>query len=98
MIIKKFEGKTEGDALEKAKKELGNNVVIMNVKKNKKKGFFGFFSSGTVEITVALEEEEVLLSPKTLTVHEKVEREVPVKSQPLPLDTSIIIPETIPDQ
>ena len=53
MIIKKFEGKTEGDALEKAKKELGNNVVIMNVKKNKKKGFLGFFSSGTVEITVA---------------------------------------------
>ncbi len=97
MIIKKFEGKTEGDALEKAKKELGNNVVIMNVKKNKKKGFLGFFSSGTVEITVALEEEEVLLTPKPLSALEKVEREAPAKAQSLPLDTSIIIPETIPE-
>ena len=32
MIIKKFQGKTEADATEQAKKELGSNVVIMNVK------------------------------------------------------------------
>ena len=38
MIIKKFQGKTEADATEQAKKELGVNVVIMNVKTIKRKG------------------------------------------------------------
>ena len=32
MIIKKFQGKTEAQAVESAKKELGSNVVIMNVR------------------------------------------------------------------
>ena len=42
MIIKKFQGKTEADATEQAKKELGPNVVIMNVKNVKRKGLFPF--------------------------------------------------------
>lgn len=57
MIIKKFVGKTEDEAVINAKKELGNNIVIMNVKETKKKGFFAFFKPATVEVTVALEEE-----------------------------------------
>lgn len=57
MIIKKFIGKTENDAVEAAKKELGDGVVIMNVKAIKKKGFFSFFQKNQVEVTVALEEE-----------------------------------------
>ena len=32
MIIKKFTGKTEAEATEAAKKELGNGLVIMNVR------------------------------------------------------------------
>ncbi|MCR5654335.1 MAG: flagellar biosynthesis protein FlhF [Lachnospiraceae bacterium] len=57
MIIKKFEGKTEGEALEAAKKELGAAVVIMNVREVKSKGILGFFRGRKVEVTVALEEE-----------------------------------------
>ena len=38
MIIKKFTGKTEAEATEAAKKELGNGLVIMNVREVKKKG------------------------------------------------------------
>ena len=37
MIIKRFQAKTEQEAVENAKKELGPGVVIMNVK-NVKKG------------------------------------------------------------
>ena len=55
MIIKKFTSKTESEAI--AKKELGPNVVVMNVRQLKKKGFFGMFGSSQVEVTVALEEE-----------------------------------------
>lgn len=57
MIIKKFQGKTEQDAVEAAKKELGNGVVVMNVKELNKKGFFTLFKRKMVEVTVALEEE-----------------------------------------
>ncbi|MBD5519689.1 MAG: flagellar biosynthesis protein FlhF [Lachnospiraceae bacterium] len=57
MIIKKFVGKTEAEAVETAKKELGTNVVVMNVKNVKKKGLFDILKPQMVEVTVALEEE-----------------------------------------
>ena len=57
MIIKKFVGKTEEEALEAARKELGNGVVTMNVKTVKKKGLAGLWGSKQVEVTVALEED-----------------------------------------
>lgn len=42
MIIKKFTGKTEAEATEAARKELGSGVVIMSVRQIKPKGaFFG---------------------------------------------------------
>ena len=64
MIIKKFQGKTEAEAVASAKKELGSNVVIMNVKNMKKKGLFSFLRRQVVEVTVALEEEtERMVSP-----------------------------------
>ena len=63
MIIKKFQGKTENDAIEAAKKELGNGVVVMNVKEVKKKGFFSFLKSKSIEVTVALEEEPDRILP-----------------------------------
>lgn len=57
MIIKKFQGKTEEEAIESAKKELGNAIVIMNVRNVKQKGLFRFFGAQRKEVTVALEEE-----------------------------------------
>ncbi len=57
MIIKKFTAKTENEAIANAKKELGEGVVVMNVKDIKPKGLFAFLRPHTVEVTVALEEE-----------------------------------------
>ena len=57
MIIKKFTGKTEAEATEAAKKELGSTLVIMNVREVKKKGLFAFLLPKQIEITAALEEE-----------------------------------------
>lgn len=75
MIIKKYTGKTEAEATESAKKELGNAVVIMNVKEVKPKGFFAGLRGKMVEITVALEEEQEKYSPirKESTPVRKVE-------------------------
>ena len=57
MIIKKFTGKTEAEATEAAKKELGSTLVIMNVRELKRKGLFAFLLPKQIEVTAALEEE-----------------------------------------
>lgn len=58
MIIKKFQGKTETEAILAAKDEMGNNAVVMNIKKIKPKGFAKIFKKDLVEITAALEERD----------------------------------------
>lgn len=63
MIIKKYTAKTEKEAIEAAKKELGENVVIMNVKNTRKKGIMGLLGATVVEVTVALEEESERSNP-----------------------------------
>lgn len=57
MIIKKYQGKTEADAKEKAEKEMGTGIFVMNVKTVKQKGIMKLFKAPFVEITVAMEEE-----------------------------------------
>ena len=86
MIIKKFQGKTEADATEQAKKELGPNVVIMNVKNVKKKGFLGFMKRSITEVTAAVEEENERISYTKKEETVPVEESVPVpvnKAQPI---------------
>lgn len=58
MMIKKFQAKTEADAIEIAKKELGDGIVIMNVRKIKRKGILALVRPQLTEVTVALEEEQ----------------------------------------
>lgn len=62
MIIKKFLGRTEEEAVEAARKELGSGVVIMNVKEVKRKGLAAIFRPKQTEVTAALEEERDALS------------------------------------
>ena len=57
MIIKKFQGRTKEEALESARRELGANIVEMNVKAWKAKGIMGLFKGTRFEVTVAREEE-----------------------------------------
>ena len=51
MTINKFQGRTEEEAIEKAKQEFGENAVIMNVKEVKPKGVFRAFKNSTYEVT-----------------------------------------------
>ena len=52
MIIKKYTGKTEAEATEAAKKELGSGLVIMNVRevKNVIEGAFNIVSSRVIQV------------------------------------------------
>ncbi|MCM1159985.1 MAG: flagellar biosynthesis protein FlhF [Roseburia sp.] len=91
MIIKKFLGKTEEEAVENAKKELGTGIVIMNVKNVKKKGFFSLFQREKVEVTVALEEEgeKPKVQPKQQPVQEAVAKQAPKPAQAAPAEGAI---------
>ncbi|MBR6771666.1 MAG: flagellar biosynthesis protein FlhF [Lachnospiraceae bacterium] len=84
MIIKKFQGKTESEAVEAAKKELGNNLVIMNSKSTKRKGMFGFLLPEIFEVTVALEEE----SDKNIQVKPESGRDSGSPAAVIPLASS----------
>lgn len=78
MIIKKFQGKNELEAIEAAKKEMGNNIVTMNVRSVKRKGILRFFLSDLIEVTVALEEEREKYTPIR-----KEEKREPVPAAPV---------------
>lgn len=87
MIIKKFQGKTEAEAVETAKKELGNNVVIMNVRSVKSKGIFSFLKPQLTEVTVALEEET---EQRIIPVKREEIKRAEIKKEEVKPDSSVI--------
>ena len=81
MIIKKFQGKTEVEATDLARAELGQNVVVMNVKTLKNKGLFRLFKPTLVEVTVALEDEPDKIPVKN-TVSNPIQNAQIIKDSP----------------
>lgn len=74
MTINKFQGKTEEEALEKAKSEMGQGIVIMNVKVVKPKGLFGFLKTPYYEVTAAMEDkEQVMTAPPEARIHRSID-------------------------
>ena len=57
MLIKKFQGATEQEALQLAKQELGKDVIITHIKSIKPRGIYRLFKKPLVEITAAVDEE-----------------------------------------
>ncbi|MCR4649132.1 MAG: flagellar biosynthesis protein FlhF [Lachnospiraceae bacterium] len=79
MIIKKYQAKTENEAMNLAKAELGESCVSLNVKQVKQKGIKKLFKAPYVEVTVALEEEsetnyESLIKP--ININSQGERNI----------------------
>lgn len=76
MTINKFQGKTEDEAIQKAKSEMGEDVVIMNVRTIKPKGMFSVFRKVTYEVTAAKEEVEQTMPASAfhspLKMHEQI--------------------------
>lgn len=56
MIIKKYQARNEADAIILAKEELGNDAIIMNVKKITPKGLGKLFKKSKVEVTAAVDD------------------------------------------
>lgn len=77
MTINKFQGKTESEAVEKARKEMGPEVVIMNVREVKSRGFLSGLRGSTYEVTAAIEEKEQYRDPipslrRPLKMHDNI--------------------------
>ena len=58
MVIRKYIAINEEEATKLAKEDLGQDVVILNVKNNSKRGFLGIFKKPSVEITAAVDEKK----------------------------------------
>ena len=59
MLIKKFQGASEQEALQLAKQELGKDVIITHIKSIKPKGIYRLLKKPLVEITAAVDEERI---------------------------------------
>lgn len=70
MIIRKYQAETEGEAVLKAKADLGGDAVVMNMKTIKPRGLIRLFKKPYVEITAALDDEK---GSKTLSALSSVE-------------------------
>lgn len=96
MIIKKFTAKTEKEAVENARKELGEGVVVMNVKNVKSKGLFAFLKAPLTEVTVALEEESEKYTAAVSAINNVIASSQ--AAEPKPVQATPIIPEVIPEE
>ena len=57
MKIKKYEARTEQEAINKVKEELGLDALILNIKKTQPKGIAALFRKAVVEVTAAYEDK-----------------------------------------
>lgn len=84
MIIKKFQGKTEKDAIVAAREELGNRAVIMNIRTTRPGGIMKLFRKPMVEVTAALEEKDDIKIPVKKAQEAAEKSEIPEKAEYAP--------------
>ncbi len=90
MIIKKYQGTTEAEATAKAREELGQDAVIMNVKSVKQKGLRKLFKKSYYEVTAAIDEPSEKAAREKHTASENKARK--------PVDTSENLKETVSEK
>lgn len=98
MIIKKFQGPSEEEAVKKAKDELGKEAVIMNVKVVKQKGFKRLFQKDYVEVTAAVDEGSGAKKEPTMKMTAKAAADLHLnsgKEQSRPADASSITEQRV---
>ena len=96
MIIKKFTAKTEKEATENAKQELGEGVVVMNVREVKAKGFLSFLKPHMIEVTVALEEESEKYTAAVSAINNVIASSQAAEPAPTPTPAPAPAPAPVP--
>ncbi|OHW62777.1 flagellar biosynthesis protein FlhF [Andreesenia angusta] len=75
MKVRKFVGKSTKEAMDKVRRELGDEAVILHTKKRKKPGFLGMFGKEEVEILAALDAKVKKKAPSPKAPAPRAERE-----------------------
>lgn len=73
MIIKKFQGNTDTEAIMLAKEELGKDAIVMNIKTISPKGIYKLFKKPIVEITAAVDDNISYTSDKSTKFSETLQ-------------------------
>lgn len=89
MIVKKYTGSSETEAVMKAKEELGSGAVVLNVKTMKQRGFARLFKKDYVEITAALEENEFAQNTKNRNISFSQAADEAIKRQQSRIDLRV---------
>lgn len=82
MIIKKFQGNSETEAIMLAKENLGKDAIVMNIKTIKPKGLFKVFRKTIVEVTAAVDEINDKQSKKESNTTTKIHATIDEKLHP----------------
>lgn len=93
MVIKKFQAKTETEAILLAKEELGKEAIVMNIKTEKPKGLYRFFKKPIVEVTAAVDDNASYGTPGEKMLSELQKLQETVKATPPPAANPDILPE-----
>lgn len=65
MKTKKYQGETEEQVIEMAKKELGSNAIVLSIKKITPTGIFSVIKKPYIELTASYDEDKVKLEGKS---------------------------------
>ena len=57
MLVRRYQGRNEKEAIDKAKADLGADWVILHIKQLSKNGIFDLKSAAKVEVIVALDQD-----------------------------------------
>ncbi len=84
MIIKKFQGSTETEAIMLAKDNLGKDAIVMNIKTIKPKGLLKMFRKTMVEVTAAVDgtadRTEEKVSTSSININASIDEKLHPKS------------------
>lgn len=61
MKIKKYQGETEEQVIEMAKEELGNDAIVLSIKKITPKGIFSIVRKPYIELTASYDQDKIKL-------------------------------------
>jgi len=75
MKVKKYIAPTMPEAMHKIRKELGNDVVILNSKEIKQGGFLGLFRKKNIEVIAAIDPQPKVEAKEPPRMQEKPERQ-----------------------
>ncbi|MBS4024781.1 MAG: flagellar biosynthesis protein FlhF [Clostridia bacterium] len=73
MLVKRFLGKNVHEAMQQVKQEMGANAVILHTRAIKPSGLFGFFKSEQIEITAAIEKNNLQLANEKADRHPDIQ-------------------------